>query len=169
MADLTSLPSASPRPVAAVHALMLLGRIALGGVFVYAAYTKLRHPWMLFAMSVNSYQLLPEWTVTLLARTLPWLELTLGLLLLVGVGLRYVAAAASLLLLGFFGIMLSSYVKGLGIDCGCFGFGEKLGVRTLLRDGLLAALSLALTVGAFWAAYPRRVAPGGMRQDQKVE
>ncbi len=162
MTDLTPPPAALPPPAAVVRALMLLGRIALGGVFVYAAYTKLRHPWMLFAMSVNSYQVLPEWSVTLLARTLPWLELALGLLLLVGVGLRYVAAAASLLLLGFFGIMLSSYVKGKGIDCGCFGFGERLGVRTLLRDGMLAALSLVLTVGAFWTARSKRVAPGGM-------
>jgi uncharacterized membrane protein YphA (DoxX/SURF4 family) len=148
-------PVVAPRPGATARAVMLLSRIALGVVFAYAAYTKLRHPWMLFAMSINSYQVLPEGAVTLLARTLPWLELVLGLLLLAGVALRYVAAAASALLLGFFSIMLSSYVKGLGIDCGCFGFGEKLGVRTLLRDGFLLAVSLALTVGAFWTERAR--------------
>lgn len=149
MADAAPLSSASPRPGAALRALMILGRLALGAVFVYAAYTKLRRPWMLFAFSINSYEVLPEQWVTLLARTLPWLELALGVLLMVGYRMRYVAAAASALLLVFFGVMLRAHFKGLGIDCGCFGFGEKLGVRTLIRDGLLVTLSLALTLAAF--------------------
>jgi len=143
-------PSGAPaRSGGARRILMLLGRLVLGVVFVYAAYTKLRHPWMLFAMSISSYQLLPQWAVTLLARALPWCELSLGLLLLAGYGLRWAGLAASALLLGFFGVMLRSHFKSLGIDCGCFGFGEALGVRTLIRDGLFVALSLALTLGAF--------------------
>jgi len=155
MAEAAPLPSVSPRPGAAIRALVILGRLALGAVFIYAAYTKLRRPWMLFAFSINSYEVLPEQWVTLLARTLPWLELALGVLLLVGYGLRYVAAAASGLLLAFFFVMLRAHFKGLGIDCGCFGFGEKLGARTLIRDGLLATFSLALTFAAFM------MAPGG--------
>jgi len=129
--------------------LLLAGRVVLGGIFIYAAYTKLRHPWMLFAMSVDSYQMLPEWAVTLVARGLPWFELALGALLILGIGLRYVATGASALLAGFFLLMLRSYSQGLGIDCGCFGFGEKLGPRTLLRDGALVAFSLVIMVGAF--------------------
>ena len=129
--------------------LMLLGRVGLGAVFLYAAYTKLRVPWAIFAMSINSYQILPEPLVIFIARVLPWLELVLGVLLIVGWKLRYVAAATSSLLLGFFVIMLRSYFKGLGIDCCCFGVGEALSVRTLARDGILVAVSLALTVAAF--------------------
>jgi hypothetical protein len=37
----------------------------------------------------------------------------------------------------------------LEINCGCFGPGERLGVGTLLRDGSLLALAIAVTVGAF--------------------
>ena len=129
--------------------LILAGRLLLGAVFVYAAYTKLRQPAMLFALSIDSYRLMPEWAVVAVARTLPWFELALGLLLVSGYRLRYVAAAASALLLLFFGVMLRSHFKGLGIDCGCFGIGEALGWRTLVRDGLLLAVSLALTVAAF--------------------
>lgn len=132
--------------------LVLLGRLLLGGVFVYAAYTKLRQPPMLFALSIDSYQLLPEWAVVAVARALPWFELALGLLLVAGIWLRWVAAAASALLLVFFGVLVRSHFKGLGIDCGCFGVGETLSWRTLLRDGLLAAMSLALTVAAFVGA-----------------
>ena len=63
-----------------LRAVMLVLRIALGAVFVYAAWTKLRTPWELFAMSIDSYQLLPLKAVELVARTLPWFELAVGLL-----------------------------------------------------------------------------------------
>src|SRR5436190_905583 len=45
-------------------------RVALGVIFVYAAWVKLRLPWELFAMSIDSYQLLPTSMVEVLARTL---------------------------------------------------------------------------------------------------
>ncbi len=157
MGDAASLPTVDRRSGAALRTLIFLGRLALGGMFLYAAYTKLRQPWMLFAFSVNSYQLLPEWAVVTVARMVPWLELGLGVLLIAGYGLRYVAAVASALLLLFFGVMLRSYFSGQGIDCGCFGLGEKLGARTLVRDGFLVLLSLSLTVIAFLAARPKAV------------
>lgn len=124
----------------------IAGRILLAAVFLYAAYTKLRQPWLVFAMSIDSYELLPENGVLFLARTLPWLELAIGVLLLAGYQLRYVALTATVVLATFFAVMLRSYIKGLGIDCGCFGVGEALSVKTLVRDGSLVALSALLTV-----------------------
>ena len=126
--------------------LILVLRLFLAAVFLYAAYTKLRQPYLLFAMSIDAYQLLPEWAVLTLGRTIPWLELLLGILLATGYGLRYAAAGATLLLGLFFGVMLQAYVKGMGIDCGCFGLGEKISPFTLTRDGLLVALSLILAI-----------------------
>ncbi|MBZ5608544.1 MAG: DoxX family membrane protein [Acidobacteriia bacterium] len=133
------------------HALLSL-RLALAAVFLYAAYTKLRQPWLLFAMSIDSYQILPEWAVLALGRTLPWLEAVVGALLITGMFLRYVAAGATALLAAFFAMMLRAFLKGMGIDCGCFGLGEAISARTLLRDGLLLAGSLALT----WLALRQR-------------
>lgn len=159
------MADAQPFSPATRRALITLLRLALGAVFVYAAYTKLRQPWMLFAFSVNSYGLLPEHAVMQLARTLPWVELAIGVLLIIGYQLRYVAAAATVLLSVFFGVMLRAHFKGLGIDCGCFGFGEKLGVRTLIRDGLLVALSLGLTVAAFVMAHSKP--PAEAEQDTR--
>jgi uncharacterized membrane protein YphA (DoxX/SURF4 family) len=129
--------------------LRLALRLVLAAVFLYAAYTKLRQPWLLFALSIDSYGMLPQWAVLLVARTLPWLELLLGLLLASGVGLPYVALATSLQLVLFLGVMLRGYAKGLGIDCGCFGAGEALTIKTLIRDGLLTAGAIVLTVSAF--------------------
>src|SRR5579864_5341376 len=127
--------------------LMVILRLALGAVFVYAAYTKLRQPWLLFAMSIDAYQVLPEWAVLTLGRTIPWLELALGILLATGFGLRYAAAGASILLAAFFAIMLQAYIKGMGIDCGCFGLGEKISPLTLTRDGVFLAMAIVLAIG----------------------
>ncbi len=129
--------------------LLLVLRAVLAVVFLYAAYSKLRQPWLLFAMAIDAYRLLPQWAVMTLARALPWCELALGILLLTGFWLRQVALTASLLLVVFFGVMLRSYAKGLEIDCACFGLGEALSVKTLLRDGVLVMSSMALTVLAF--------------------
>ena|SRR6185503_13699925 len=121
-------------------------RLILGAVFIYAAYTKLRQSWLLFALSIDSYQLLPEWAVFALARTLPWLELALGVLLIAGVALRYLSVVATAILGLFFTVMLVSYFRGAGIDCGCFGVGEALSVKTLLRDGVLLAAAISLVI-----------------------
>lgn len=129
--------------------ILRLLRFAMGGVFLYAAYTKLREPWLMFAMAIDSYQLLPEWAVLALARTLPWFELALGLVLLSGYGLKYAAAVASGLLGVFFAMMSWAFLKGMNVDCGCFGAGDPLGPRTLIRDGILLAGALLLTVLAF--------------------
>ena len=124
-------------------------RFILGFVFLYAAYTKLREPLSLFALSIDSYQLLPDYAVFAVAYTLPFVELGFGILLLIGWGLRWVATATALILGTFFILMLRSYGKGMGIDCGCFGVGESLSVKTLIRDGVLLASAILLAVLAF--------------------
>lgn len=134
----------------------LILRILLGAIFCYAAYTKLRQEWLVFALSIDAYRLLPSWAVFTIARWLPWVELALGLLLLSGIWLRAAALATSLLLAGFYGAMIYAYSSGSGIDCGCFGVGEAVSPLTLTRDGLLLAAALALTFIAFRCAQAKR-------------
>ena len=131
------------------RALILAARLGLGAVFLFAAYSKLKLPWISFAATVYAYQLLPDGAVVFVARALPWFELLLGVLLILGIQLRWVAAAASVLLLAFFAVLVRSYVRGMDIDCGCFGPGDRLSWKTLAREGLLVGVSLALTVAAF--------------------
>lgn len=135
---------------AGVAALIL--RILLGLIFLYAAWMKLREPWALFAMAIDSYQVLPSWAVELVARSLPWFELLLGALLIAGVWRGISALAATLLLGVFFGLMVRAMAKGMQIDCGCFGPGERLSWMTLLRDGALLASSLFVTTMALRSA-----------------
>ena len=129
-------------------------RLFMAVVFLYAAYTKLKDSYLIFAMAIDGYQLLPPWAVEAVARTLPAFELVLGLALLVGWKLKYTSAAATALLGFFLGLMIFTYARGLSIDCGCFGAGEPLSAKTLARDGGLVACSLALA----WFAW-RQPAP----------
>jgi len=115
--------TSSNKPLAVI-ALVL--RIALGAIFVYAAWTKLRTPWEVFAISIDSYQILPLRAVELVARSLPWFELLVGILLLAGLWLRSAAVATSLLLGVFFGLMVRAFATGQQINCGCFGPGELI-------------------------------------------
>jgi len=140
-------------------ALLVCGRLALAAVFLWAAYTKLRDPWMVFAMEIDQMQIVPATIAEPLARTLPWFELLLGVLLAIGVQTRYVATVASALLVGFFSTLLFLYIKGFQGDCGCFGPGERLGPKTLTRDGLLVALSIWVTWEAFRRSRFGKAAP----------
>src|SRR5580700_8955724 len=97
--------------------LLLVLRIGLGGIFVYAAWLKLRDPWQIFAMSIDSYRILPLQAVELAAHIIPWFELAVGLLMIAGLWLRISGTIVTLLLLTFFALMLRAYLKGMAIDC----------------------------------------------------
>lgn len=133
--------------------ILVLLRVALGGVFIYAAWVKLREPWALFAISIDGYHLLPQWAVTVVARTLPWFEMLLGVILIAGLWRRISTVAASALLTLFFSLMVRAAVRGQTIDCGCFGPGEAISPLTLVRDGSLLAGAVFLAVMA-WLRKP---------------
>jgi uncharacterized membrane protein YphA (DoxX/SURF4 family) len=128
---------------------MLIARIVLGAIFVYAAYVKLRDPWQLFAMSIDSYGVLPLGMAETAAHVIPWIELAIGLMLIAGIWLRISGTIVSLMLLTFFTLMVRAYAKGMQINCGCFGPGEAISWKTLLRDGALAGAAVAMTALAF--------------------
>jgi uncharacterized membrane protein YphA (DoxX/SURF4 family) len=140
---------------------MTAGRVLLGGVFVYAAYTKLRTSFLLFAMAIDAYKVMPEWMAVAAAHVLPWVELAIGVALIVGIWRRSTATAATALLAVFFTAMVHAYqpdAKEGQISCGCFGLGEPISSRTLMRDGALLALSAALMIASFYFARRRRTA-----------
>ncbi|MGH9560762.1 MAG: MauE/DoxX family redox-associated membrane protein, partial [Terracidiphilus sp.] len=107
---------------------MTIGRLALAAVFLVAAYAKLKPqvamPWSItsiktslsmFAMQVDSYQLLPPSQVIRVAHVLPFFELFLGLWLLSGIALRFSSLVTTLALTGFFTLMVRTYALGLSI------------------------------------------------------
>lgn len=137
--------------------IILVLRLVLGAIFLYAAYTKLRESYLLFAMSIDAYQILPPNAVLGVARTLPWVELAVGGWLLIGYRIAPAAVTATAILGAFFAIMAFTYGRGVAIDCGCFGLGEAMSWKTLLRDGSMVAAAAVLAWLSWKHAAPRRV------------
>lgn len=124
-----------------------LFRLALGGVFIYAAIGKLQDPG-LFATQVAAYRMLPSMVSGWVAIWLPAVELVAGVSLIATKWSR----EASLLLLGMLGVffvgLVQAMARGLQISCGCFGEGAEgsgLGaalIRDLVMWGPAAWLAL---------------------------
>uniref|UniRef100_A0A832A295 Cation diffusion facilitator family transporter n=1 Tax=Desulfacinum infernum TaxID=35837 RepID=A0A832A295_9BACT len=129
---------------AAVTALRLL----LGLVFLFAAYEKILNP-LDFAQTVFNYHLLPSWAVNAVALGLPWLEALIGVCLMAG----FVLPGALTLATGLLGIFLVSLVfnilRGLDVDCGCFGAGDSSGSGSMkvsaVRDAVLFVAAAVTT------------------------
>jgi putative oxidoreductase len=99
----------------------LASRVVLGGVFLVAGATKIANPGSL-AAAIRSYELpLPEWFVSLSTHALPYLEVLLGLYLLAGLFTKISAWTTNGLMVLFLLALLQGAVRGLEIDCGCFG------------------------------------------------
>jgi uncharacterized membrane protein YphA (DoxX/SURF4 family) len=133
-----------------------IGRLVLAGIFIYAGYAKItmgrspRPPLGValgfFEMQVSSYQILSREASRFVAHTLPFAEIALGLLLLIGWQLRIWATLITLIIGGFFASVVRAYAMGLQINCGCFAKPEPLDGMTVLRDGALLLLAVLMTV-----------------------
>jgi protein-disulfide isomerase len=119
----------------------LLARLIIGVVFVISAAGKLTHL-DAFVRAVDSYGILPEPLLSLFGAAFPWLELLMGVLLLLGLFTKAAAAGAAGLMLAFIALMLTALAQGKSIDCGCFVgiIQETVGPATLVRDGVLLAV-----------------------------
>ena len=118
--------------------LALPARWYLGFVFLLACQHKIAHPGA-FALDVATYGILSLSLVNLMAITLPWLELSAGIMLIVGLRAR----AAALMVFGMmvmFSVALAiALAQGLDMACGCFASeaaqgGHPISGETVLRD-----------------------------------
>jgi hypothetical protein len=119
----------------AVHAVSL----AAAAVFIYAGIDKSRDP-LQFADSIAAFAILPAVLINLLAMGLPPFEIASGLLL-IGPWTRRMGSLAVAIILVVFMIALSSaLLRGLTLDCGCFGPGAPSRPRMWLELALDAVL-----------------------------
>lgn len=134
--------------------LTLLARLILGGVLIVAGALKVGNL-QKSAMSVRAYEMLPIWLANFFGYALPWVEIGIGALLVLGVAVRMMGALGALIMLGFIIAIAQAWARGLSIDCGCFGGGGTIDpedtkyLSTILRDiGFLA-------LGVFLYFYPK--------------
>ena len=128
-------------------ALGLLIRVAAAGIWLAAGGAKvadLTH----FHDQVDQYRLLPGSLEAPFAYTLPFVELLVGLYLLAGLLTRAAAILACALMVLFLIAQAQAWVRGLSLDCGCFGTltHERVGLWTILRDVGLGLPSLVIAL-----------------------
>ncbi len=135
--------SGMPRVVRLVR---VIARIALGGLFVFAGVAKAYDPGE-FATEIQKYNLLPWVPGVLVALYLPWLEILAGLLLALKIFEKGALLVLTALLVIFTLALGSAMVRGLNIDCGCFG---KAFASTGTTIPLVRNLALLILAGFIW-------------------
>jgi len=139
----------------------LAARLILGIVLIVAGARKVGN----LAGSVQdtaAYQILPYELAQVVGSALPFAEIGLGIVLVVGLFTRIAGALGALMMLAFIIAIASVWVRGISIDCGCFGGGGPISPAEaakqypweILRDvGLMACgVWLVLVKKPFLAA-----------------
>ena len=127
----------------------LVARLILGGVLFLAGYLKVDEPDK-SQMAVRAYEILPISIANLLGLLLPFVEVAIGALLILGSLTRFMAALGGFTMVIFIIAIAQAWARGLNIDCGCFGGGgtvapgETKYLQEILRDLGLVFLALYL-------------------------
>lgn len=131
----------------------IIGRVALGVIFLVAAWGKIADPAAL-AKIIHNYHILPDIFINLAALILPWVEAVLGVCLITGFASRGASLLSTLLLAVFIAAMAYAYLKGYNTQCGCFTTkaDDPISPRTLLRDGSMLVLAGLVMVSSFLRA-----------------
>ncbi|KAB1926936.1 MauE/DoxX family redox-associated membrane protein [Micromonospora noduli] len=103
----------------------IAARLGLAAVWLVAGASKVSDL-AASGRAVNAYQVMPYDVATVIGAALPFVELALGVLLLLGLATRLVAGVSAALLVVFIAGIASAWARGLAIDCGCFGSGGQL-------------------------------------------
>ena len=117
----------------------LVARLTLGGVLFAAGYLKVGKADE-SQMAVRAYEMLPIPVANLLGLFLPFVEVVIGALLILGALTRVMAALGGFTMFVFVIAIAQAWARGLNIDCGCFGGGgavapgETKYFQEILRD-----------------------------------
>jgi putative oxidoreductase len=130
--------------------------LGLAAVFFYASVDKIRDP-LQFADSIAAFAILPAPLISPFALSLPLFELGCGLLLLWPSTRRVGALAVALVSVMFFTALSSALLRGLTLDCGCFGAGAPSRSRMWLELGLNVVLLGGATLVYLRSMFPRVV------------
>jgi len=124
--------------------LILIFRLIVGFIFLSFGASKIAITDK-FASEIGNYGLMPVFTLNLIALFLPWLELIVGILLILGVRLRTSAMISTVLLLMFIGAVAFAMIMGLDINCGCSSTNpQKVGLPKIAENAGLSILSIII-------------------------
>ncbi len=139
-------------------AALLGARWALGLVFLGAGCAKLITQDMQRRVeAIANYGLVPRTLRTSAAGVLPWVEVSLGLLLIVGIAVSVTSMIVTALLTLFASVAAWHVSRGQSFDCGCGTTTDTaISWRLVARNAALAGLALGVAFGpsGYLAVWP---------------
>ena len=97
-------------------------RIFIGSILLVSGLEKVISPYQNFMYVIQGYEFLPSWMEKIVALSMPWAELIVGIFLVLGLWIQFSLKAAMLLFAGFIVVVGQALIRSLPIDqCGCFG------------------------------------------------
>lgn len=102
--------------------MIVILRIFIGLIFLTSGFEKLISPYQNFLYVIQAYELFPSGMEKAAAFIVPWIELLVGLFLILGLWLEWSLKAALLVFACFIVIVGQALIRQLPLEaCGCFG------------------------------------------------
>lgn len=127
--------------------LALVSRIIMSIVWIYAGWEKAHGNYLDLLSSIQSYDLFSDSVSVFIANVLPISEIILGIIILLGIFIKPIGKISLFLLILFIIGLTQALLRGLSIDCGCFGpnsvnSGSQLDmILAILRDIIFIVLT----------------------------
>ncbi|MDA3896849.1 MAG: DoxX family protein [Desulfobacteraceae bacterium] len=140
----------TPNSLKIHHIVSVIVRFILGTIFITAGIPKILDT-ASFAGVVYNYHLLPDIFINIFAITLPWLEVIIGGLLIMGIWMPGTVISYNLLMIAFICALTFNTIRGLDISCGCFSTepGDIIDMGTIFRDIIILSASMYLLFVVF--------------------
>lgn len=123
---------------------LLICRLIVGFIFLSYGASKIEIADK-FAADIAKYTIMPEFSLNIFAIIIPWIELVVGVLLILGVRLRANSIISIALLTIFITFVAYAILMGLDINCGCSStHPQKVGLPKIIENSGLILLSIVI-------------------------
>lgn len=123
-------------------ALVRLCQIVIGVIFAWAALAKIGDA-QAFATQLHNFRIVPVAFENVVAVTLPWIELVAAMALVLNIRARSGALLVCVMLAAFTMAIIVALLRGLDIECGCFGTADasRVGFVKVLENAAMLAVA----------------------------
>ncbi len=109
-------------------------RLILAFLFILAAIEKLKNPFA-FALTIDAYQIFSSFFINIATTLIPWFELFIGFGLFFNFKVKANLYLYFVLMVAFTILVVVAIIKGLDIECGCFGENSsKVGLSKIFEN-----------------------------------
>ena len=134
--------------------LLLIGRLFLGYIFIYASIDKIIDP-ISFSNVIDNYHITPIILNNLFALFIPWLEFIIGICLIFNLKVHGASFLSIILLVWFIFILTQAIFRGINVECGCFDLNtsdlddlelRKNMIKRIFEDIVFLGISLYVNI-----------------------